>query len=474
MMSSNQSITESTDEPVANSKFLFIAINNPDDLKDHDTKRRARSHAVKQALENNRKLRKESGDNFRVSSSKDYSRRLASNRIRSQPRVTIPLSPSVSTLDPFQTLAVDSSRLHALFSNYKARQAAEPVFSVKNELVYHSFHTVFNAGLDDPALLNAVMLTFAFAATEGGINQECLRYQSKAISCIRERMSSIDRATMTTTIGAILLLTGVEARLGMQFQVQIHMRAIKQVLDMCQTEGIYLTSGIKRAIFWQDLNSSFMTGSTRIVDHTTFTELQWKRDSYSPSLFRLPPGFQVRSQVLTKEFVEILEDIHALSCIRVFSGPSNCKPLAMANINNHQASIQSRLVGLVGHSPILECCKLAAYLCSSMLCCQVWCALVIPTHVSLRLLRELQQANDDPVWEDHPELLLWLLYIGGAFTTTETVRSDYVVLLRLNTSSRLRGLYKSWQELLNILKQFIWSDVAFTSDVKALWEEVTN
>lgn len=109
----------------SDSKFLFIAINNPDDLKDHDTKRRARSHAVKQALENNRKLRKESGDNFRVSSSKDYSRRLASNRIRSQPRVTIPLSPSVSTLDPFQTLDVDSSRLHALFSNCKQFIATE-------------------------------------------------------------------------------------------------------------------------------------------------------------------------------------------------------------------------------------------------------------------------------------------------------------------------------------------------------------
>ncbi|PQE26603.1 N-ethylmaleimide reductase protein [Rutstroemia sp. NJR-2017a BBW] len=108
-----------------------------------------------------------------------------------------------------------------------------------------------------------------------------------------------------------------------------------------------------------------------------------------------------------------------------------------------------------------------------MLCCKVWCALVIPTHISLRLLRELQKANDDPVWEDHPELLLWLLYIGGAFTTTETVRSDYVILLRLNTSSRLRGLYKSWQELHEILKRFIWSDAAFTPHVKALWEEVT-
>jgi hypothetical protein len=121
-----------------------------------------------------------------------------------------------------------------------------------------------------------------------------------------------------------------------------------------------------------------MTGSTRVVNHTTFTELQWKRDSYSPSFFRLPPGFQVRSHVLSKELVEVLEDIHALQCIRALSSSPSYNPLSMACINNHQASIQSRLVGLVDHSPILECCKLAAYLCSSMLCCKVWCALVIP------------------------------------------------------------------------------------------------
>ncbi|KAM3066693.1 hypothetical protein ACMFMF_010198 [Clarireedia jacksonii] len=469
----SQSTTESTNDPVANGKFQFITILSPADAKDDTTKRRARSHAVKQALENKRKLQQESGENFRVASSKDYSRRLASEKIRSQPLVTLPLSIPASTLDPFQTLAVDSSRFYALLGNYKARQASEPVFSVTDKLAFHSFHKVFEAGLDDPALLNAVMLTFAFAATEGGINRECLGYQSKAISHIRKRMNSLDRATLITTIGAILLLAGVEARLGMQFQVQIHMRAIQRILDICQKEGIYLTDGIKRAIFWQDLNSSVMTGSSRVVNYTTFTELQWKRDSYPPSFFRLPPGFQVRSHILTKELVETLEDIHALQSIRELSSSSSYNPVSMAHINNHQASIQSRLVGLVYHSPVLECCKLAAYLCSSMLCCKVWCALVIPNHVSLRLLRELQQVNDDPIWDDHSELLLWLLYIGGAFTTTETVRSDYIILLRLNNSSILRGLYKSWQELYEILKRFIWSDSAFTSDVKALWEEVT-
>jgi hypothetical protein len=92
----------------------------------------------------------------------------------------------------------------------KARQAAEPVFSITDELAFHSFRAVFQAGLDDPALLNAVMLTFAFAVTEGSIDRECLGYQSQAISYIRKRMSSLDRATSITTIGAILLLAGVE------------------------------------------------------------------------------------------------------------------------------------------------------------------------------------------------------------------------------------------------------------------------
>jgi len=68
-------------------------------------------------------------------------------------------------------------------------------------------------------------------------------------------------------------------------------------------------------------------------------------------------------------------------------------------------------------------------------------------------------------------LLLWLLYIGGAFAPAGTVRSDYVLLLRSNNAARFGDLYKSWPELLEILKQFTWSEKAFMSQFKALWEE---
>lgn len=41
-----------------------------------------------------------------------------------------------------------------------------------------------------------------------------------------------------------------QARLGMRWQVQLHMGAIQQLLELGQTKTIYLTDGIKRAIFW--------------------------------------------------------------------------------------------------------------------------------------------------------------------------------------------------------------------------------
>ena len=78
------------------------------------------------------------------------------------------------------------------------------------------------------------------------------------------------------------------------------------------------------------------------------------------------------------------------------------------------------------------------------------------------------------MWDDHLDLLLWLLYIGGAFAPTGTIRSSYVTLLRGNITFRLGGLHGSWPEVLGTLKQFIWSDDAFTSHVKVLWEEVSR
>lgn len=78
----------------------------------------------------------------------------------------------------------------------------------------------------------------------------------------------------------------------------------------------------------------------------------------------------------------------------------------------------------------------------------------------------------DVVWDEHADLLAWILYIGGAFAPPGTVRAEYVVLLRANIAFGFEGLDSSWPQLVGIMERFIWSEKAFMSQVKMLWEEV--
>jgi hypothetical protein len=129
-----------------------------------------------------------------------------------------------------------------------------------------------------------------------------------------------------------------------------------------------------------------MTGSSRIVDHTTFSELQWRRDPFSPDDFILPPGFQTLSHLLGEDFVEVLKDIHALRCIRDFGLFGHEDVISIAHIDNHQASIQSRLLNISSDHNISECCHLAAYLCSAMLRCKLWRGSTVPVSANLLTL----------------------------------------------------------------------------------------
>lgn len=74
------------------------------------------------------------------------------------------------------------------------------------------------------------------------------------------------------------------------------------------------------------------------------------------------------------------------------------------------------------------------------------------------------------MWDEHADLLLWLIYIGGAFSPRGPVRSGYIEMLRSVTSDRYGGL-KSWNATYEILRDFLWSDLAFRIEVRKLWGE---
>lgn len=73
-----------------------------------------------------------------------------------------------------------------------------------------NFQSVLRKGLDDQALLNAVMLTYTSAFTPSSCNDELFKYQTEALRSLRQNLESPDGATSESTLGAILLLAGIE------------------------------------------------------------------------------------------------------------------------------------------------------------------------------------------------------------------------------------------------------------------------
>lgn len=78
----------------------------------------------------------------------------------------------------------------------------EPLLSVSDELVLQNFQPVLRKGLNDRALLSAVMSTHIamHSHSAGSVNREYFMYQNKAFSYLRENLSSLDEAIIESTL----------------------------------------------------------------------------------------------------------------------------------------------------------------------------------------------------------------------------------------------------------------------------------
>ncbi|OQU96931.1 hypothetical protein CLAIMM_02942 isoform 2 [Cladophialophora immunda] len=467
--------TDSTGQS-ADQSFRFVTIQDPEESKDRELRRSIRSHAVRQALQSKRRDERSRSQHFRSAPSNPDPSHTREKATQTRALASSPLSTLGVIHSPSEDGEASLSRLKSLLRSDEAKQALEPVFSLGDEVALQNFRSVFRTGVDDPALLNAVLLTATFAATKNVLDHEYLQYQGETIRAIRERISVSDPTTTVSTMGAILLLAGIETRLGMRAQVEIHLKAIHRLLESSKIGQVYLTDGIKRAIFWQDLYAHILTASERIVTHNTFHELRWERDIFPPDIFVLSPGFQRKAQLFPEEFLEVLVDIHAMQCCRDSAFFAYEDTISMMHVDNQQAWVQSKLVGLPTLPFVQECCRWAVYLAASMLCCKIWRLSVIPPWISAQLLQKLQQQeqHDKSLWDGHGDLLAWTLYIGGAFAPAGAVRSGYVGLLRQEYASECGDLAASWPDLVDVLRQFVWSEKAFYQQVRSFWEEVMS
>jgi hypothetical protein len=145
---------------------------------------------------------------------------------------------------------------------------------VENKVAFQSFQSVFQSGLEDLALLNAVMLAFAFSENGGIIDAECLEYKGEAIKSIAEKIQSPGIAITESIIGAILLLVGVEVSMTVYLCRELyHIRllpcrrfdseGVRRYRSMCQLYGSCsrYPNSVKHILMM--LSSGLFSGKTR-------------------------------------------------------------------------------------------------------------------------------------------------------------------------------------------------------------------
>jgi hypothetical protein len=90
----------------------------------------------------------------------------------------------------------------------------------------------------------------------------------------------------------------------------------------------------------------------------------------------------------------------------------------------------------------------------------------------VHLLKKLQESNEDPLWNDHQDLLIWILHIGGSFSPKGATRLEYKAILQTHRVSGFREKYSSLEELIQILDQFVWSGKAYRAQLEDFWNEI--
>jgi len=107
--------------------FRFVPMQVSGEGNKKVARRLARSHAVKQALQNKRRLEQQSSNNFRSTTVNNKVRKAGFDPAQQGIPALSPFALSASTLDPFQTLAVDSSRLQTFLGNCKIVRIVESI-----------------------------------------------------------------------------------------------------------------------------------------------------------------------------------------------------------------------------------------------------------------------------------------------------------------------------------------------------------
>ncbi|CEJ86891.1 hypothetical protein VHEMI04237 [[Torrubiella] hemipterigena] len=413
--------------------FVYVQF----DPNSNEKRKNAKSHAVRQGILTKRQTQTRDGNNF-----KHYSP-----------------SPARLQWEPFDVLPVPGSRLKRLLNTPIASRLVEPVFSLEGDNSFLSYQTVFRTGFQDEALPHALMTLLTHQQPS---NTDHYKHKSAAIGVIQHRLASTQTAVLPSTIGAILMLASVECHLENISGAETHLIGVKNILALADKTKSHLPDQLRRAIFWQDLNSSLLIGTARVFECAYFIDSPLPT-SNTPK--NVPHGFQRQRHQLGDDFVGAVSQLMELEAT-CQNADAKHDAATMATIDDQQALIEDRLYhcwnkARTTANTLLQACALAAYICTYMMHTDIWQNHRIPSACAFKLL-QLLEAQDLAVYQD---VYLWLLVIGGTLSTPD-VQQRYTKLWQ--TSLDIKK--SDWKDIDATLQGYIWPR-KISNMCKAAWRK---
>jgi hypothetical protein len=341
--------------------------------------------------------------------------------------------------------------------------------------------TIFKSALTDPSLFHALSLVLSLAANNNLPNVEVLTYRGELLNAIQVNIHSLDGAPQVSTLTAMLLLIGYEYRIdGSNCEtIATHISGVQTMMRLCKARNIALIDEVQRALFWQDLLSCLMAGTPRFLSHEDFQDFRIPGNTKRMEEREVPAGFQTTIAQWPEDFAFVLQDLDSLCRLVDLQCSSKDHALCMDPIDFDQANLESRLVDLLSkckHSqqnidPWYKASILAAYVCTYELSTGIWTNCFIPEVCIQRILglitQSLQSSRSTPL----PDLVLWLLFVCGGMTKRRDLRTKAMQLIREGFHDSSRSGNQRWEELILIMKSFIWCKHTMQRRVFTFWDE---
>ncbi|KAF2446178.1 hypothetical protein P171DRAFT_253923 [Karstenula rhodostoma CBS 690.94] len=464
--------------------FQFVTINHPHEMRDRQRQKRIRQHAIRNAMLNKREEEAKRNENFVTSGIDPQTGKLRLD-VRPSPAMVIAKPLAGGRLDPFDSLPGDGERLRSLMALKSARSAGEPVFCVEEagKIFFEGLDDVFRGALSDPSMFHALSLALTLAANMNVPNIECLTHRGATLRSLRHRMSDPGLIPSVSTLTAMLMIIGYEYRVdgSNASSIPTHLSAVKNVMELTKTSNVPISDAIRRALFWQDLYSCLFVGTTRLLSHRDYEEVSRETfPSSAPGSF-VPLGFAGVISDFPEEFVEIIVDLNALCTLVDIRCSPGALPLQECPIDNFQYRIESRLVDLLSQNRgsnnedhLFQACIFASFFVTYNLSTGIWEGCFIPEWCATQVMTLLTKTQSDPRWKKdrYKNLLMWLLFVSGAMAKRNKVRSRAIKMIWTRCHDLLGAFSDDWNQLLEVLKTFIWSSHSMEQKVWRFWQEL--